>query len=59
MSTQGGLAHADACGQGDKKQDFFVDVINGWPLIAGLTDRMGKQDFRAIVIFVSDRSYKL
>jgi len=32
---EGGLAHVDACGQGEggQKRDFFVDVINGWPLI--------------------------
>src|SRR6218665_110776 len=32
----GGSAHVDACGQGKggQKPDFFVDVINGWPLIA-------------------------
>ena len=31
---EGGPAHVDACGQGegDQKRDFFVDVINGWPL---------------------------
>ena len=31
----GGPAHVDACGQGGggSKRDFFVDVINGWPLI--------------------------
>ena len=30
----GGPAHVDACGQGEegRKPDFFVDVINGWPL---------------------------
>ena len=29
----GGQAHVDACGQGEgQKRDFFVDVINGWPL---------------------------
>ena len=29
-----GPAHVDACGQGEgsQKRDFFVDVINGWPL---------------------------
>jgi len=32
---KGDPAHVDACGQGGrgKKPDFFVDVINGWPLI--------------------------
>jgi len=32
---EGGPAHVYACGQGgggDQKRDFFVDVINGWPL---------------------------
>ena len=31
---EGGPAHVDACGQGEggQKRDFFVDVINGWPL---------------------------
>ena len=31
---EGGPAHVDACeqGEGDQKRDFFVDVINGWPL---------------------------
>ena len=35
---EGGSAHVDACGQGegDQKRDFFVDVINGWPLISAL-----------------------
>ena len=30
----GGPAHVGACGQGGggQKPDFFVDVINGWPL---------------------------
>ena len=30
----GGPAHVDACGQGGggQKREFFVDVINGWPL---------------------------
>ena len=30
----GGPAHVDACGQGEgvNWRDFFVDVINGWPL---------------------------
>ena len=30
-----GPAHVDACGQGEggQKRDFFVDVINGWPLV--------------------------
>src|SRR6218665_3604427 len=30
----GGPAHVDACGQGEggQKRDFFVDVINEWPL---------------------------
>src|SRR6218665_2697407 len=30
----GGLAHVEACGQGegDQKRDFFVDFINAWPL---------------------------
>src|SRR6218665_513472 len=34
MSTRGGPAHVEACGQreGGQKRDFFVDVINGWPL---------------------------
>ena len=33
---EGGPAHVDACGQGGRggqKRDFFVDVINGWPLM--------------------------
>jgi len=31
----GGPAHVDACRQGrGQKPDFFVDIINGWPLIA-------------------------
>jgi len=33
---EGGPAHVDACGQGEgggQKRDFFVDVINGWPLM--------------------------
>ena len=32
---EGGPAHVDACGQwggGGQKRDFFVDIINGWPL---------------------------
>jgi len=29
---EGGQAQVDACGQGGKKRDFVVDVINGWPL---------------------------
>jgi len=30
---EGGLAHVDACGQGEGgvKIRFFVDVIKGWP----------------------------
>ncbi len=28
---QGGPAHVDR-GKGGQKSDFFVDVINGWPL---------------------------
>jgi len=32
----GGPVHVDACGQGRSKPDFFVDVINGWPLICWL-----------------------
>ena len=31
---EGGSAYVDACrqGEGGQKPDFFVDVINGWPL---------------------------
>ena len=34
VRPHGGPAHVDACGQGEggQKRDFFVDVINGWPL---------------------------
>jgi len=34
--------HVDACGQGEggSKTRFFVDVINGWPLIDRLDELM-------------------
>src|SRR6218665_1794405 len=37
----GGPAHVDACGQGEgvSKTRFFVDVINGWPLIVIVNSR--------------------
>ena len=32
---QGGSGGSGPCGQGEgQKRDFFVDVINGWPLTA-------------------------
>ena len=39
----GGPAHVDACGQGEVKNViFFVDVINGWPLI-NVSATLGRQ----------------
>src|SRR6218665_1752825 len=37
----GGPAHVDACGHGEgvSKTRFFVDVINGWPLIVIVNSR--------------------
>jgi len=34
QGAEGSPAHVDASGQrgGGQKPDFFVDVINGWPL---------------------------
>jgi len=36
QGREGSPAHVDACGQGGRNPDFFVDFINGWPLNADL-----------------------
>ena len=46
---EGGPTHVDACGpdpcgqgEGGSKRDFFVDVINGWPLSSTWQAKMPK-----------------
>ena len=47
---QGGSAHVDAWGEGVKKPDLFVDVINGWPLKALCPPANNKTNFSLIIV---------
>ena len=44
----------DACGQGEggKKRDFFVDVINGWPLFKAYLKFLLHVSFSAFLIIL-------